>query len=226
MKFNRNNDPAKKKDGLWQHIGIAVAALAAGVLLIVARSASERIIARIFAILIALSGAAHIGLKAFKGAHLLPTKDFASGVTVFALGFYLIFKPAILSGILTVLLAIALIYVGFSMLERAFGFWKLQARRWWIPAACAAPVLVMGFFALFYPARAADGKWIFLGIALLVVAVLEVVSIVLHRRADIVFGNTAPVGTQAPQAPAAPATAEAPQQPAASAPAPASEENK
>lgn len=226
--------PVNPKTALLHTVAVSAVAAIAGILLIAAPATSGSVIVYIISGLLVLAGIAQIVLKKIRGRGILPFDDYASGISVFTFGIFLIFRPDVLAGILSVLISVLLIYAGFRILECAVRFFMAKTVRWWLPAVLAAPVLFSGFFGLAYPFEKDVAKCIFLGIALLAYAAIEIAFLVLQRKSDVVFPSESNRPAQQPaaaapvQQPAAPAPVQQPapaEEPAAPAADPEKAEN-
>ena len=98
-------------------------------------------------------------------------------------GGLLAFNPRILEMILPYAWGLSLLFGAFIKIEYAFDQLSLKINKWWIMLIFAAVSLAIGILALTSKADMDDQKYLFIGIMLILEAVLDVVVFFLMNRA-------------------------------------------
>lgn len=104
----------------------------------------------------------------------------AQGIALISFSVVFIIKPELLSGIVSVLLGIILIITGVVKLQYAVDMIKLKTKLWLVPLFGSIVSIALGVLSFIYT----DMSWlmIFVGIALMVTAVWDLISVLLLAR--------------------------------------------
>ena len=151
--------------------------------------------------------------------------DLAEALISLSLSLVLFLRRDLFDAALPMLWGALLVIGGFMILQTAVDFLRMKISVWWIMLTGAAVALALGALALLHPAFLEDRMSLYVGISLIVVAAVNLVSLILlflHAHGKL---NAKPKEKK-PEPPAAQPESAAPAAPAAEpakAPAPAAE---
>lgn len=189
-----NNQQEIRREMLFSNLAI----LLLGLLLILFPAASGNIICRTVGGIILIWGVIR-AIAYFRIDRLETFGSFAlvQGAAGIGFGLYILIKPEILATILIVVLAIVLIVGGVRKLQYGFDLARLKVFGWWVELVGAVIMTVLGVIALINPFDAAESLMIYIGIALVVDAVWDMLSMLylsrkirhVRQTPDILEGN-------------------------------------
>ena len=107
----------------------------------------------------------------------------ATGLILLVAGSLLAFNPNYLEDILPFIWGLALLFGAFLKIQYAFDEKSVNVSKWWIMLIFAAVSVTIGILALTSKAEMDDQKYMFIGIMLILEAVLDVVVFFLMNRA-------------------------------------------
>lgn len=96
--------------------------------------------------------------------------------------FFLISQSAALK-IIPIALGIILIIISTFMINSCVGMKRMNYKYWWIPLIFALVIICAGLFMIFRPGKSLEFSIIFVGIALIVDAVMGVITFFFHSKA-------------------------------------------
>lgn len=177
MKFD-----AKEFD--WYSLVSALILLIVGIVILIWPEQSNEVLAYTIAGIIALLGLFRTFLYFRRKESVSPFSfgGLTLGLTLTAIGAFLLLEPSVLIAILPILLGSLLIFSGFASLQTAFSLMGLKIPKWYIPLLFALAALACGFVSLFNPFGTAKVLMIFLGIALTGEGVMMLISLYLFRK--------------------------------------------
>lgn len=155
-----------------------IAILALGFLLALYPETSGSVICRVVGVVLCMAGL----LRCVAYFREDKTEAFGSfalvqGAAMLGFGIYFVVRPASLAAFLTVVLAIVLIVGGVMKLQYGFDLARFQVTGWWIELIGALLTAALGILVFVNPFEAAETLMIFIGIAFIVDAVWDLLSI-------------------------------------------------
>ena len=177
--------------------------LVCGVLLIVFGNRALKITAYVLSgVLILWGGWSIIGYIRSKPLIRITESKLAVGLALLVGGVLLAFNPDYLSNSLHFIWGLALLFGCFLKIQYAFDEKSVKVDKWWIMLILAAVSLVIGILSLLNTLfqGAEESRGLFVGIALVVEAVLDLVVFFLLKRA---LGRLNDVTIPIPETPAA-----------------------
>lgn len=106
----------------------------------------------------------------------------ALGLGVLTLGVVMFFNPTLLAGILPFVGGISMVAGGFGKIQMAFDLKRIGEPRWWMVSVGALISFFLGILAIANPTFVFTVASQFIGLAMLVEALLDAVSILAVRR--------------------------------------------
>lgn len=195
MKFNL-------KEFDWYSFLTAIVMLIVGLVILIWPEVANRALAYTLSSLVALLGLVRtfFYFKRHESASPFSFGGLTLGLTLMAIGVFLLFEPEVLIGILPVLLGALLIFSGFGSLQTAVSLMGLKIQKWYVPLIFSVLALACGFVSLFNPFGTAKILMIFLGIAIAGEGVLMLVSMYLFRKhvKGVVVETVVPPGNPTP----------------------------
>jgi len=148
-----------------------------GLLMILFPAASGSIICRAIGAILLLWGIAR-AIAYFRIDRLEIFGSFAlvQGAAGIGFGLYILLRPEVLAAVLIVVLSIFLLIGGVRKLQYGFDLARLKAFGWWVELVGAVIMSVLGIIALVNPFDAAESLMMYIGIALVVDAVWDMIS--------------------------------------------------
>ena len=156
----------------WYNLIAALICLVIGVVILIRPSESSMVLVYVISGLIALAGLLRTILYFAIGG-------LSIGLSLLAIGIFLLLAPKVLILVLPVTLGCMLIFSGFGSLQTAVELFRLHIRRWYIPLIFSLASLICGFIALINPFSTASVLMVFLGIALCGEGLLLLISVFL-----------------------------------------------
>lgn len=109
--------------------------------------------------------------------------SFSSGLAALAIGVALLFMPRLLASLYVFVFGATLVVGGFAKVQMALDMGRMKARFWWCMLLAAAVSLVLGVVIMAQPRDATNAIVMFVGIAMLAEAIIDLLSLImLHRR--------------------------------------------
>lgn len=162
-----------------------LASIILGISMIIWHKQVSEILVRIISVAIIALGIVQIVLyfknketeQPFTAGHM------SVGMSVVAIGIFLVFQPNVLLDVLPFALACFIILVGFITLQTALEYIKEKVAKWYIPLIFALITIAAGFVGLINPFGSGkeDLLMLFFGIVLCVEGVLQIVSFFLFH---------------------------------------------
>lgn len=154
-----------------------------GVLLIFFPSQSTDIICRVVGALLCLWGLM-ILVSYFIGdrPEIFDSFAFVQSAALLGFGIYFLVNPSFLVAFFTVVLAIILFVCGVMKLQYALDFARLKTNGWWIQIIAAALIIAGGVIVFVNPFGAAETLMIFIGIALVVSGIWDLITVLYISR--------------------------------------------
>lgn len=177
MKFN-------SKEFDWYSLITAIIMLAVGIVVLIWPAAANRILAFVLAALVLIAGMVRTFFYFYRHESTSPFSfgGLTLGLTLLAVGLFLLLQPEVLIAVLPVILGCMLVFTGFGSLQTGFSLMRLKINKWFIPLIFALAALICGFLALFNSFGTANVLMVFLGISIVVEGVLQLVSLYLFRK--------------------------------------------
>ena len=155
-----------------------------GILLVILKETAMRICAYALAALLILLGGyelfTYIGSPAIRK---VTESRLAVSLICLLSGAMLAFSPDYLGTVLPVIWGLSLLFGAFLKIQYAFDQLSLKIKKWWMMLIFAAVSLAIGILALTSKTDMDDQKYLFIGIMLILEAVLDVVVFFLMNRA-------------------------------------------
>ena len=165
----------------WYNLIAALICLVIGVVILIRPSESSMVLVYVISGLIALAGLLRTILYFARHESVSPFAigGLSIGLSLLAIGIFLLLAPKVLILVLPVTLGCMLIFSGFGSLQTAVELFRLHIRRWYIPLIFSLASLICGFIALINPFSTASVLMVFLGIALCGEGLLLLISVLL-----------------------------------------------
>ena len=165
----------------WYNLIAALICLVIGVVILIRPSESSMVLVYVISGLIALAGLLRTILYFERHESVSPFAigGLSIGLSLLAIGIFLLLAPKVLILVLPVTLGCMLIFSGFGSLQTAVELFRLHIRRWYIPLIFSLASLICGFIALINPFSTASVLMVFLGIALCGEGLLLLISVFL-----------------------------------------------
>lgn len=166
----------------------AAAELVLGILLLINPVSFTSAIITVLGLLLAIMGIAAI-VRHFKKnpAEAARGQDMTQGLVMIVGGMFCMMKSTVLTTAALPLLMLvygAMVLVsGLAKVQWAVDKYRLHADKWFWEAISAAVTLICAVFILSNPLSSAAAMWIFIGVTLLVEAVLDVLAAIFVREA-------------------------------------------
>ena len=166
-----------------------VAQIVIGILLLVNPSIYAVSLIRILGVLLILRGGIRIIHYLQKeAAEAAEGEEFATGLMAVTLGLFCIFGqnwwseafPA-----LAVVYGLFQLLLGYQKIQKTADCLRLHKKLWYFPGICALLYLIFGFVIVLNPGMSWISVWVFTGIALIIEAVMEAVTIICLRPAKV-----------------------------------------
>ena len=106
----------------------------------------------------------------------------ATALLVLTIGIFLLANPSLFASILPRVWGILLLLGGFVKIQDGFDAFRMRSGRWWLLLIGAALSIVLGVIAITRPAAVLDGVAVYIGITLILEAVIDCVMLILIRR--------------------------------------------
>ncbi|NLU25272.1 MAG: hypothetical protein GXW99_11320 [Clostridiales bacterium] len=156
-----------------------IALMILGIMMMFFPEQSRDIICRVSGAILCLWGLLHvITYFARERTEVLGSFSLVQGAAMIGFGTYFLLRPEFLAAFLTVALAIILMIGGVMKLQYAIDFLRLKAYGWWVQLIGAAIMAVLGIVAFVDPFDAASGLMIFIGAALVVDGLWDMISVI------------------------------------------------
>lgn len=158
---------------------ISIVLFALGLFLVIYPELSQLIICKAVGIALCVWGVLRL-ITYFSMAkeEIFGSFGLVQGISLLAFGLFFVMKPEVIAMFFGTILAIVIIIDGILKLQYGIEFYHMKADKWWIEAAVAAFMVVMGVIALFNPFDSSVALMIFIGIVLMVEGVSDLISII------------------------------------------------
>lgn len=178
-------DKPHKRRFDWGMLLFALVLLIIGVVILIQPDTSSVVLVYVVSALIALAGVVRVILYFARNEGGAPFSfgGLTIGLSLLAIGVFMLFDPAVLMTILHIALGCVLVFSGFASLQSAMHLIRFKLPRWYVPLAFALLSLACCFVALANPFGVGKILMIFLGVALCVQAVFLLVLLFLFRNA-------------------------------------------
>lgn len=156
---------------------LTLAMIALGLILLIVPDGAVRVICIVLGAVLAVL--AVVELVGFFTAGAISDYSFAKAVGYAVIGIWLLTCPVgIISGIINVLFAVAIIVSGAGHIQTSIRLYKIDSKKWWILLLIGLVVIGLGIVAFFVT----DAAFIYLGVCLIVDGVFALVKLAVFDR--------------------------------------------
>lgn len=179
MKTDENKNRKQIKGTKREITFVNIAMLLLGIMLIIFPEKSGDIVCITAGIILGIWGLVRL-IAYFASGKIESFESFAlvQGTALLAFGILFIINPGILKTFLTAALGIILIVSGVMKLQYAVDLLRLKAKLWYLSLLGALVSITLGAIVFFNPFNSANWLMIFIGIALVVNSLWDIISVV------------------------------------------------
>ncbi len=168
----------------WDNLLTPILGIVLGIYLLARPGTAAEALCSLIGWLILLAGVVGIITSiSFQHATMLTSPMLPFSVVGTVIGLFIVTQPAILAGIVSLILCIFLLMEGASSMQAAFFYYSwADSRLWLVPLIIGVLALGVGLWMLFFPLESAILMMQVIGVSLIVSGVINLLSTLFGRR--------------------------------------------